>query len=167
MHKKIFYPDEYYEKIENIDLNIYRNKFKALIIDHDNTLIKRGEKILEKGVSDWLKEAYKDFKIGIISNNKKNKLNFIENNYKIPVIENALKPFPHSFKKMIKILNVKKDEVILIGDQIFTDILGGNILNLYTILVEPRDRSKDFILTKIQRFFESYFLKKIKNLIML
>ena len=68
---------------------------------------------------------------------------------------------------MMKILNVKNDDVILIGDQIFTDILGGNILNLHTILVEPRDKSKDSILTKIQRFFESFFWKKIKQLIML
>lgn len=163
MHKKIFYPKEFYKKVEDIDINKYKNRFKAMIIDHDNTLIKRGEILLEEEVSNWLKEANKNFKIGIISNNKKSKLSLIEKDFKIPVLENALKPLPHSFKKMIKILKVKNNEVILIGDQIFTDILGGNFLNLYTILVEPRDKRKDFFLTKIQRIFESHFLKKINK----
>lgn len=167
MHKKNFYPDEFYKKIEDIDLNKYKDKFKAIIIDHDNTIVKRGDLILENEVKDWLKEANENFKIGIISNNRKNKFNSIEKDYNLPIIDKALKPLPHSFKKMMKILNVKNNEVILIGDQIFTDILGGNILNLHTILVEPRDKSKDSILTKIQRFFESFFWKKIKQLIML
>lgn len=163
MHKKLFYPNEFYKKIEDVNLNNYKNRFKAIIIDHDNTLIKRGETFLEEGVLNWLNEASKIFKIGIISNNKKNKLSIIEENFKIPFLKNALKPLPFSFKKMIRILKVRNSEVILIGDQIFTDILGGNILNLYTILVEPRDKSKDFFLTKIQRYFESYFLKKLRN----
>lgn len=163
MHKKLFYPDEFYKKIEDVDLNKFKNRFKAIIIDHDNTLIKRGETFLEEGVLNWLNEANKNFKIGIISNNKKNKLSTIEENFKIPILKNALKPLPFSFKKMMRILEVRNSEVILIGDQIFTDILGGNILNLYTILLEPRDKSKDFLLTKIQRYFESYFLKKLRN----
>lgn len=161
MRKKFFYPKEFYKKVEDIDINKYKDRFKAMIIDHDNTLVKRGEMFLEEEVSNWLKEANKNFKIGVISNNKKSKLSLIEKNFKIPVLKNALKPLPHSFKKMIKILNVNNNEVILIGDQIFTDILGGNLLNLYTILVEPRDKRKDFFLTKIQRIFESFFLKKI------
>lgn len=160
MHKKIFYPDEFYEKIEDIDLNKYKN-FKALIIDHDNTLVKRGEEFLEERVLNWLNIAKENFKIGIISNNKKEKIVFLEKNFNFPIIGHALKPLPFSFKKMMKILNVKSSEVVLIGDQLFTDILGGNLLKFYTILVKPRDRKKDFILTKIQRFFETYFLKKI------
>lgn len=167
MHKKLFYPDEFYKKIEDINLNKYKDRFKAIIIDHDNTIIRRGELFLEEEVLNWLSEAYKNFKIGIISNNKKNKLSIIEEKFKLPVLKNALKPLPFSFKKMMRILKVKNSEVILIGDQIFTDILGGNILNLYTILVEPRDKSKDFFLTKIQRVFESYFFKKIKKSVML
>jgi predicted HAD superfamily phosphohydrolase YqeG len=68
---------------------------------------------------------------------------------------------------MLKILNLKRDKIILIGDQIFTDILGGNVLGFYTILVEPKDKNRDFILTKFQRFFEKSILKKIKNCVML
>ncbi len=162
MRKKLFFPDEYYKRIEDINLKKYEN-FKALIIDHDNTLVKRGDVNLEDGVLKWLEEAKKNFKIGILSNNRKHKVSYLKNNFDIPVIENALKPLPISFKKMMNILNVKKDEVILIGDQIFTDIFGGNLLGFYTILVEPKDKDRDFILTKIQRLFEDPILKKLKK----
>jgi len=80
-------------------LNKYKDKFKAIIIDHDNTIVKRGDLILENEVKDWLKEANENFKIGIISNNRKNKFNSIEKDYNLPIIDKALKPLPHSFKK--------------------------------------------------------------------
>lgn len=163
---KIFYPKEFYTKVQDINLDKYLS-FDGIILDLDNTLTKRGEYILEDDVFNWLKKAKERFKIGIISNNRKkreiNKINELE----IPIIFNGLKPLPFSFVKILKILNLKKEKTLLIGDQIFTDILGGNILNLYTILVEPKDKSKDFILTKVQRIFEEPILKKIKNSFML
>lgn len=163
---KIFYPKEFYTKVQDINLDKYLS-FDGIILDLDNTLTKRGEYILEDDVFNWLKKAKERFKIGIISNNRKkreiNKINELE----IPIIFNGLKPLPFSFVKILKILNLKKEKTLLIGDQIFTDILGGNILKLYTILVEPKDKSKDFILTKVQRIFEEPILKKIKNSFML
>lgn len=163
---KIFYPKKYYAKVQDINLDKYLS-FDGIILDLDNTLTKRGEYILEDDVFNWLKKAKERFKIGIISNNrKKREINKI-NELGIPIIFNGLKPLPFSFLKILKILNLKKEKTLLIGDQIFTDILGGNILNLYTILVEPKDKSKDFILTKVQRIFEEPILKKIKNSFML
>lgn len=50
-----------------------------------------------------------------------------------------------------------KDEIVVIGDQIFTDILFGKLIGAYTIKVEPLDTSKEFITTKIFRFFERLF----------
>lgn len=163
---KIFYPKEYYKKVQDINLDKYLS-FDGIILDLDNTLTKRGEYILEDDVLKWLKKAKERFNIGIISNNrKKRKINEI-NELGIPIIFNGLKPLPFSFLKILKILNLKKEKTLLIGDQIFTDILGGNILGFYTILVEPKDKSKDFILTKFQRIFEEPILKKIKNSFML
>ncbi len=163
---KIFYPKEYYKKVQDINLDKYLS-FDGIILDLDNTLTKRGSYILEEEVFNWLKKAKERFKIGIISNNRKKREIDKLQELKIPIIFNGLKPLPFSFLKILKILNLKKGRTLLIGDQIFTDILGGNILNLYTILVEPKDKSKDFILTKFQRIFEESILKKIKTLFML
>jgi len=163
---KIFYPKEYYKRVEDIDIDNYLS-FKGIILDLDNTLTKRGDYKLDEDTYFWLKRAKEKFKIGIISNNRRKREIEKINELNIPVIFNGLKPLPFSFLRLIKILNLKKESVVLIGDQIFTDILGGNILGFYTILVEPKDKSKDFILTKFQRIFEKILLKKIKNYVML
>ncbi len=158
---KIFYPKEFYKDIENIDIKKY-SSFNGLILDFDNTLIKRGDYNLSENTIKWLKNAKETFKIGIISNNRKKREISEIKELNIPIIFNGLKPLPFSFLKILKILNLKRDKVILIGDQIFTDIVGGNLLGLYTILVEPKDKKRDFILTKIQRFFERGIVKKLK-----
>lgn len=163
---KLFYPKEFYNRIEDINLDKYFS-YDGIILDLDNTLTKRGDNFLEHETLNWLKKANNKFKIGIISNNRKKREIKELNEFKIPIIFNGLKPLPFSFFRMLKILNLKKEKTILIGDQIFTDILGGNILNLYTILVEPKDKRRDFVLTKLQRVFEKPILKKIKNCVML
>jgi HAD superfamily phosphatase (TIGR01668 family) len=163
---KIFYPREFYKEIENIDLKRY-SSFEGIILDLDNTLTKRGDNDLTDSTYEWLKIAKENFKIGIISNNRKKREIEKLKNLNIPIIFNGLKPLPFSFIKILKILKIKKDKTILIGDQIFTDILGGNILGFYTILVEPRDKKRDFILTKFQRIFEKPILKKFKNFFVL
>ena len=163
---KLFYPKEFYNKIEDINLDKYFS-YDGIIIDLDNTLTKRGDDFLEEVTLNWLKKAKEKYKIGIISNNRKKREIEKLSELKIPIIFNGLKPLPFSFFRMLKILNLKREKTILIGDQIFTDILGGNILRLYTILVEPKDKRRDFVLTKLQRVFEKPILKKIKNFVML
>ncbi|MBC7194052.1 MAG: YqeG family HAD IIIA-type phosphatase [Caldisericia bacterium] len=163
---KIFYPKEFYRDLESIDLKNYL-KFDGIILDLDNTLTKRGDYNLSDSTYEWLKNAKENFKIGIISNNRKKREIEKIKNLDIPIIFNGLKPLPFSFLKILKILNLKKEKVILIGDQIFTDIVGGNLLKFHTILVEPKDKTRDFILTKIQRVFENLILKKYKNSFML
>ena len=158
---KLLKPKESFKRIEDIDLKNYIDNFDALIIDLDNTLVTRGSEYIEEDVLKWIEYARKHFKIGIISNNYKNRVKFIEKRFGFPSIGRGFKPLPFSFKKLLKILKAKKEKTIVIGDQIFTDILGGNLLGCYTILVEPKDKSKDFFLTKITRFFESLFRKNI------
>ncbi|MDI6860908.1 MAG: YqeG family HAD IIIA-type phosphatase [Caldisericia bacterium] len=165
---KIFYPKEFYKRVEDINLNLDKYiSYEGIILDLDNTLIKRGDTFIEEETFNWLKRAKESFKIGVISNNRKKREIEKIKELNIPIIFNGLKPLPFSFYKMLKILNLKRDKIILIGDQIFTDILGGNVLGFYTILVEPKDKNRDFILTKFQRFFEKSILKKIKNCVML
>lgn len=153
-------PKESFKRIEDIDLSKFKGKFDTLIIDLDNTLVTRGSKRLEEDVLNWIENARKNFKIGIISNNYRDRVKFIEERFGFPSIGRGFKPLPFSFNRLMKLLNSESGRTIVIGDQIFTDILGGNILGCYTILVEPKDKSKDFFLTKITRFFEYLFRKK-------
>ncbi|WP_295562054.1 HAD hydrolase-like protein, partial [uncultured Holdemanella sp.] len=76
------------------------------------------------------------------------------------------KPFPFCFKKAMKDHGLKANQIAILGDQMYTDILGGNIWGLYTILTAPI-AIKDRNITKVFRFFEELiygYLEKKKLL---
>ncbi|NMA92200.1 MAG: HAD hydrolase-like protein, partial [Firmicutes bacterium] len=80
----------------------------------------------------------------------------------IPAIWYAIKPRRGAFRRAIKEMGLRPGQVAVIGDQIFTDILGGNRLGLYTILVTPLCEI-EFIWTRLIRRLESLVLEKMKR----
>lgn len=156
----IFYPDGHFEKVEEITIKyLQKNKIKALILDVDNTLIDY-QKHLEKSVIQWAKGLKEqDIKLYILSNtNQKEKVEKVANALEIPYQNLAKKPLKTGFLKVQKELQEKKENIAVVGDQIFTDIIGGNRCKMFTILVEPIN-PKDFWYTAWKRPIEN----KIKN----
>ncbi|MDD3705135.1 MAG: HAD hydrolase-like protein [Clostridiaceae bacterium] len=78
---------------------------------------------------------------------------------KLPAVYKAIKPSKTAFRRAMKLMNSVPANTAVIGDQIFTDVLGGNRLGLYTILVAPIS-DKEFIWTRIIRKLERHILKK-------
>ncbi len=104
-----------------------------------------------------------NFKIIFVSNTVPERAEFVSNYFDKPAYGYAAKPFRFAFKKAIKKMDLSNDRIAIIGDQIFTDILGGNLAGFLTILVEPIE-SKDFFLTRIFRWFEGLFYDRKKRL---
>ena len=73
----------------------------------------------------------------------------------------AKKPLKLGFKKVQDILKEKPENIAVVGDQIFTDVLGGNRCKMFTILIVPRD-TRDIWLTKLKRPFEKVIIKRLK-----
>ena len=73
-----------------------------------------------------------------------------------------MKPLKRGFKKGQKDLNEKSENIAIVGDQIFTDVIGGKRSKMYTILVDPINK-KDFWYTKWKRPIENRIKEKIKN----
>ena len=135
----ILYPKSYFSKVENISIEfLNKNKIKALILDVDNTLIDK-QKILSEEIVKWAKELKgQGVKLYILSNsNDKEKLKNISKKLDIPYHRFAMKPLKRGFKKVQRELNEKPENIAIVGDQIFTDIIGGNRSKMYTILVDP------------------------------
>ena len=150
------YPDEYIKKVEDITIEfIQKNKLKALILDVDNTLIDYQEN-LSPSVIKWAKELKgQGTKLYILSNsNKKKKVETVANKLDIPFAYFAKKPLKFGFKKVQKELNEKSESIGVVGDQIFTDVLGGNRSNMFSILVEPINK-KDYWYTAWKRPIEN------------
>ncbi len=117
-----------------------RDGIKGLILDLDSTIMvsKSGE--LTQEIKTWLEAAHKAFDgaIIVLSNNKRDDyLGKVQDVIKIRVIGHGKKPFAQGFIKALAVLDLKESEVAVVGDRALTDILGGNINKLRTVLVYP------------------------------
>ncbi len=158
------YPNAYLKNVKEITIDfLNKNNIKALILDVDNTLIDFNKKMLD-GVEEWCKNLKKQgIKLFIVSNsNKKTKVEMVAKKLELPYIHFATKPFKRGFKKAAKMLQEKNENIAVVGDQIFTDVIGANRCKMFSILVEPIEK-KDLLVTKIKRPLENYVIKKYQK----
>ena len=158
------YPDKYVNNVKEITIELLReNNIKGLILDVDNTLIDYDKKMLD-GAQDWCNNLKKQgIKMCILSNT--NKLKKVKNTAEVLELEYlyfARKPNRRGFAKARELLNLEPQNIAVVGDQIFTDVLGGNRCKMYTILTKPVD-TRDFWYTRIKRPLERIILKKYMN----
>ena len=162
---KILYPDMYVSSLKEIDIQFLKGiGIKGVIFDLDNTLLPWNSNNLQSDIIDWfykLKEA--EFKICILSNNKRNRVMNFCDIFKVPGVYKARKPRRKAFLKAMRLLGTLPQETAMIGDQVFTDIIGANRAGMYTILVKPISK-REFIGTRIvNRKLEKFVLWRIKR----
>lgn len=158
------YPNVYLNKVEEITAKYLHEKgIKALIMDVDNTLIDYN-KNLSDTIIKWAKDIQEQgIILYILSNsNKKEKVKKVADNLGIEFEFFAKKPLKIGFKKVQKKLNMPTENIGVVGDQIFTDIIGGNRCKMFTILVDPIS-IKDFWFTAWKRPIEDKIKNKIKK----
>ncbi len=163
--KEYFQPDYHFNCMSEINSNLFRDsKIKGIIIDIDNTTMAYSSKEFKIVIQDWIKEIdNKNFEIVFVSNTVPERAEFVSKYFNKPAYGYAAKPFRFAFNRAINEMNLSNENIAIIGDQIFTDILGGNRAGFMTILVEPIE-SKDFFLTGIFRWFEALFFDRNKSL---
>jgi HAD superfamily phosphatase (TIGR01668 family) len=153
-------PKYYFDKISDIDLNKLKQKnIDTILLDLDNTLVPWYNNYIDPEIYNWLNNIkMNNFKVCIISNGLSIRVKRISKELGFPFISNAIKPSTRAIVKALKMLNSKPENTVIIGDQIFTDILAGNRLGLITILVKPLAKV-ELITTKFIRIIEKKILK--------
>jgi HAD superfamily phosphatase (TIGR01668 family) len=153
-------PKYYFDKISDIDLNKLKQKnIDTILLDLDNTLVPWYNSYIDPEIYNWLNNIkVNNFKVCIISNGLSIRVKRISKELGFPFISNAIKPSTRAIVKALKMLNSKPENTVIIGDQIFTDILAGNRLGLTTILVKPLAKV-ELITTKFIRIIEKKILK--------
>ena len=162
---KKLYPNLYLKKVEDIKIEtLIKNKIKLIILDVDNTLIDYYENLSEE-VINWAKEMKgQGIKLYILSNtNNKEKVKNVAEKLSIQYKNFAMKPLKKGFKFIEKQTNIKPENIAVVGDQIFTDVLGGNRSNMFTILVDPIDNKKEYWYTAWKRPIENKIKKNYKT----
>ncbi len=151
-------PNMYVKDVQSINYDKLKNLgIKLLLFDFDNTLISKNTNL---DLQDFFTKLKKDFEIIIVSNTlKKNKLHNFCQKLGLKYIHASCKPFKLGFNKIKKHTNIESEKTCMIGDQLLTDIYGGNKNNYYTILVDPFE-NKELIFTKINRLIENKIFKK-------
>ena len=160
----ILEPNEMLNKVEDITIEfIQKNKLKALILDIDNTLVDYYKNLSEEKIK-WAKNLKgQGVKLYILSNtNKKEKIEKVTNALQVPYLSFAKKPSKKGFLKIQNELQLKPEQIGVVGDQIFTDVIGGNRCKMFTILVEPVDK-KDLLITAWKRPLEELLKKKYRK----
>lgn len=155
------YPKLYCKKVTDIQIDyLEKNNIKGILLDVDNTLLDFDLKIVD-GLDEWYEKIKeKNIKCMILSNsNKTEKIEKVANFLKIDYIKFATKPLKRGFKLAQKKLNIAPENIAVVGDQIFTDVIGANLSKMHSILVEPL-AEKDLFLTKIKRPMENLVIKK-------
>lgn len=157
----VLFPDMYYKNVQSIDLmDLEKRNIKGIAIDVDNTLIDYAQN-LSNEVIEWINKVKNaGYKICILSNsNNKNKVKKVADTLKLTYIMVAKKPCKSGFKKAIKLLDLPNENIAVIGDQVFTDVLGANRMNMTSIYVEPIN-TKEYWYTKWKRPIETFILNR-------
>lgn len=151
-----FQPRYYVKNFEHISIpHLKKEGIRLLLCDIDNTLVSYDDKKPNEKVVrfiDSIQESGID--VSLCSNaTKERATRFSEDLHVKETYYFSCKPLPMKFHKALKEHHLQANQVALIGDQLFTDMLGGNLAGLYTILTAPISE-KDSIPTKINRCFE-------------
>lgn len=137
----------------------------ALLLDVDNTMSTHHGTVLTAGLTEWIADMQKNgIKLMVLSNSKKFRIEPFASKIGLPFISLACKPLPTGYLRGVKALGEKRKNVAIVGDQIFTDVLGGNAVGVKTILLTPI-KLEDGLSFKIRRKLEKavYKLYNIKD----
>ena len=159
-----FLPKMYQKSIYTVNYgNLLSNGIKCILFDLDNTLCPANVKMVDDKVVDHINMLKSmGFNLLIFSNSPSVRIKPIKNKLGIDAICFARKPFKGSFKKVIKKYGLKPNQIAIIGDQLLTDVFGGNSVGFTTILIDPLS-DYDGIFTLFNRFIEKSIFNKFKK----
>lgn len=159
-----FIPDIYQKSIYAINYQKLKEcGIKCLLFDLDNTLIPVSAKQPTKKIKDFFKERIEEgFLVFVFSNSLRTRVRDFSTQAGVKYYSNARKPSPKKFLQVMEENKLSVSEMAIIGDQMLTDIKGGNKVGITTILVNPVS-TKDSIFTKVNRFREKMIMKKLHN----
>ena len=157
---KAIYPDEYLDSTYEIDFEqLYEDGYRGVIFDIDNTLVPHGAPADErsKKLLNYLRD--RGFKIVLLSNNTKTRVDMFNEDLHLDTIPRGAKPLFKGYKKAMQMMGTSKENTFFVGDQLFTDVWGAKRLGIRSILVKPIN-AKEEIQIVLKRKLENIVLKE-------
>jgi HAD superfamily phosphatase (TIGR01668 family) len=157
-----FVPTETAERLSQIDLDALRARgMRTILLDLDNTITPWRSLDVPEDMAAWLEQAKRSFRVCIVSNTSKMKrLETLKERLGIEGVGFASKPW--GLRRVAAEMGLAPEETVVVGDQLITDVAGGNMIGAYSILVKPVSRD-EFFGTKFVRAAESILFWLLKR----
>ncbi len=154
-------PDYFFDKVWDIPLSfLEKHNIKCLLLDVDNTLTTHDNPEVHQNAVKWLDLVSKaGIKSVIISNNTEPRVAPFANGLGVQFVCHAKKPLSKGARQAVKITDITKENMLVVGDQIFTDVLFGKFSGVKTVLVTPMELEKTKFF-KFKRSLERLILKE-------
>ncbi len=147
--------------IFDLDIGVLRKRgYRGLIMDLDNTLVAWNHPEAPQELLDWLTTVRRyGIEMCIVSNNLGERVEDFATKIGVSFIAKAAKPRRRAFRLAMRKMGTHHGNTAVVGDQVFTDILGGNRLELFTILVRPL-ATEEFWTTRLVRMVEHRMVRR-------
>lgn len=135
---------------------------RAVLLDVDNTIATYTSHEPAAGAVEWargLMEA--GFRVVIVSNNYKRRVAPFAARFGVDFISFAIKPLPFGYVRAARMLGLRCRDCVIIGDQIFTDVIGANMCGMRSVLLEPIEPEEGWTF-KVRRHLERGMRQKFK-----
>ena len=136
-------PDLYLRSVCDIDLDaLSAQGVDTLLMDLDNTLLPRDSSVMPDDIIAWAAQLPdRGFRVCLVSNNWHARVHEVAEALGFQLVAKAVKPLPFAFWRALKLMGVSRRQCAIVGDQMFTDVLGGKLLGIQTIMVLPLSES--------------------------
>lgn len=153
---KMLMPKLRVDTVYDIDLEgLYTQGYRGIITDLDNTLVGAKAPDATPELIEWFARVKEvGFKLIIVSNNNLNRVSVFATPLDIQYVHSARKPSNVPFRKAMNMMGLTPEETMVVGDQMLTDVFGGNRLGLYTVLVLPISIDDEGFMTRFNRRVE-------------
>lgn len=160
----LFTPDLYYESFRSINLDkVCKRKKKLILCDLDNTLVAHDEALPNEEVLSFVKAVQeRQLMICLISNNHERRVQLFASKLSLPYYSFAKKPLKVTYRKIMKDYKISVHEMIVVGDQLLTDVFGAKRMKIDAILTKPLYQ-KDLKSTKINRRLEELIYSRLER----
>lgn len=158
----LFAPEKQFSSVAAIDAewDLLRLHLTHVLLDLDNTLRRRDNDEVPLEVRAWLTHVQqKGIKPCILSNNFHENVFAVARELDIPIVAKAMKPLGSGFKRALALVGGSVEDSVMVGDQLFTDVVGAHLIGMSAYLVAPLV-DVDLKHTQLVRKVEGLFLKE-------
>jgi uncharacterized protein len=113
-------------------------QIEGLVLDVDDTIVPIGVNIAQPDLIEWIEQTRQIVPVWLVTNNPSQvRIGAIADSLSLPYFLSAAKPSRRKLRQAIKAMSVEPARVAMVGDRVFTDVLAGNRMGMFTILIEP------------------------------